>query len=101
MGRSPAGFRQPGGRELERGRAMKHWAPVLATGLLVVLTASACGGKKPAPVAPPPPVAPATPPPAPPPTTTAPAPVNEYDRLKAMSADEIDRMGLLADVHFE
>jgi peptidoglycan-associated lipoprotein len=27
--------------------------------------------------------------------------VDEYARLKALGADEIDRMGLLADVHFD
>jgi len=46
---------------------------------------------------------PATPPPAPPPTTqAAPAPVvDEYNRLKAMPSDEIDRMGLLGEIHFD
>ena len=27
--------------------------------------------------------------------------MNEYDRIKAMSTDEIDRMGLLAEIHFD
>ena len=81
---------------------MKQWARILAVGSLLVLTFAACGKKAAPPVPPPPPVAPATPPPAPPPPSPpAPAPLNEYDRLKAMSADEIDRMGLLADVHFD
>jgi len=80
---------------------MKQWALVLTLGFLVVF--SACGKPKPAPQPPPPPpVAPATPPPAPPPSTRPEAPVvDEYARLKAMGSDEIDRMGLLGDVHFD
>jgi peptidoglycan-associated lipoprotein len=76
---------------------------VLVVALLTTLAFAACGGK-PKPVAPPPPpVAPATPPPAPPPTTPpAAAPVvDEYNRLKAMPSDEIDRMGLLGEIHFD
>ena len=68
------------------------------------LSLPACGKKVPPP---PPPVAPAvvpaTPPPAPPPTTApevAPQ-LDEYDRLLQTSSDQIDRMGLLADVHFD
>jgi peptidoglycan-associated lipoprotein len=73
---------------------------------LVALTllaglAVACGGKKIAP-APEAPVAPAPPPPAPPPPVADVVPQeNEYDRLKTKSSDELDRMGLLADIHFE
>ena len=49
-----------------------------------------------------PPAVPATPPPAPPPTTDDIAPqANEYDRLKEMASDEIDRMGLLKDIRFD
>ena len=49
----------------------------------------------------PPPAAPATPPPAPaPPPDHAPQ-LNEYDRLKEMASDELDRMGLLKDVRFD
>jgi len=76
---------------------------VLVVALLTTLAFAACGGK-PKPVAPPPPpVAPATPPPAPPPTTqAAPAPVvDEYARLKAMPSDEIERLGLLGEIHFD
>ena len=49
------------------------------------------------------PIAPATPPPAPPPSTRPEVPrqVDEYGRLKTMGTDEIDRMGLLADIHFD
>ena len=76
---------------------------VVVVALLATLAFAACGGT-PKPVAPPPPpVAPATPPPAPPPTTQpAAAPVaDEYARLKAMASDEIDRMGLLGEIHFD
>jgi peptidoglycan-associated lipoprotein len=48
-------------------------------------------------------VVPATPPPAPPPAAApevAPQ-VDEYERLRQMSSDQIDRMGLLGDVHFD
>ena len=63
----------------------------------------ACGKKKVAPPPPPPPVVPEAPPPAPPPAPRAePAPqVDEYARLKAMSAEEIERLGLLGDIHFD
>jgi peptidoglycan-associated lipoprotein len=76
---------------------------VLAVALLATLTLAACGKTPPPAPPPPPPVAPATPPPAPPPTTQpAPPPVvDEYARLKAMASDEIDRMGLLGEIHFE
>jgi peptidoglycan-associated lipoprotein len=68
------------------------------------LAFSACAKKAPpAPPPPPPPVAPEAPPPAPPPP---PRPevkpvVDEYARLKAMSAEEIEKSGLLADVFFD
>jgi peptidoglycan-associated lipoprotein len=56
----------------------------------------------PAPPAPPPAVVPATPPPAPPPATPEVAPqVDEYERLRQLPSDQIDRMGLLADIHFD
>jgi peptidoglycan-associated lipoprotein len=64
----------------------------------------ACGPKKP-PVAPaaPAPIVPEAPPPAPPPParTEAPPQVDEYARLRAMSAEEIEKSGLLGDVYFE
>src|SRR5262245_11475466 len=60
-----------------------------------------CGKKKPMAPAPPP-VAPAMPPPAPEPPSRDIAPqVDEYTRLKQMSADEIERMGLLSEIHFD
>jgi peptidoglycan-associated lipoprotein len=72
--------------------------------LAAVTTLAACGKKTPpAPPPPPPPVAPEAPPPAPPPPPKAEvAPVvDEYARLKAMSAEEIEKSGLLAEVYFE
>lgn len=77
------------------------------TALTFLLIASAglgaCGKKTPpAPPAPPPPVAPATPPPAPPPSTPDVTPqLDEYGRIKQMSVEEIERLGLLADVRFD
>ena len=80
---------------------MNKTALVLA---LACATALVGCGKK-APPAPPPgpaPAAPATPPPAPPPARPEVAPqVDDYGRIKAMSTDEIDRLGLLAEVHFD
>jgi peptidoglycan-associated lipoprotein len=71
--------------------------------LALVASLSACGKKAPVAPPPPPPAAPEAPPPAPPPP---PRPevvpqVDEYTRLKAMSADELDKLGLLADVYFD
>ena len=81
---------------------MKKPVLVLAA-LTLVASFPACGKKK---VAPPPPVEtvlPQAPPPAPPPPprAEAPAQVDEYARLKAMTAEELDKMGLLADVYFD
>src|SRR5262245_32610257 len=77
----------------------------LAIGILLIgtFTFAACGKKQVAPPPAPPPATPAPPPPAPPPTPPAPAPRldNEYDRLKSMSSHEIDRLVLLADIHFD
>ena len=64
---------------------------------------SACGKKTPPAAPPPPPVAPEAPPPAPPPPPrpeVAPV-VDEYARLKAMSAEDIEKSGLLAEVYFD
>ena len=80
---------------------MRQWTRIL-TIVSVVSILGACGKPKPPAPPPPPPIAPATPPPAPPPPTRPEPPqVDEYSRLKAMGADEIDRMGLLADIHFD
>src|SRR6266481_9970014 len=59
------------------------------------------GGPPPMPA--PPPAAPATPPPAPePPPSREITPVeDEYSRLKKMASDEIERMGLLSEIHFD
>lgn len=63
---------------------------------------AACGKTPPPPPPAPPPAVPATPPLAPPPSTPELVPqVDEYERLRQTPADEIDRMGLLADIHFD
>ena len=78
---------------------------LVAVVLIAALPFAGCrrGPSAPPPLAPSaPPAAPATPPPAPPPSTTDDvAQLNEYDRLKVMASDEIDRMGLLKDVRFD
>jgi len=72
----------------------------LVVALVAVVGFWSCG-KKPPPQ-PPRPVAPEAPPPAPPPAPRDVAPQqDEYAKLKQMAADEIDRMGLLADIHFD
>lgn len=76
---------------------------LVAAAMALVTTLPACGKKQVAPPPPPPPAAPETPPPAPPPAPraeTAPQ-VDEYARLKAMSAEEIDKLGILGDVFFD
>jgi peptidoglycan-associated lipoprotein len=45
-------------------------------------------------------VAPVAPPPAPAPTREVAPTVNEYDRIKQLPVDEIERLGLLAEIHF-
>jgi outer membrane protein OmpA-like peptidoglycan-associated protein len=76
----------------------------LLVAVVLGLSLPACGKKTPPPPPPAAPaVVPATPPPAPPPQTApevAPQ-LDEYDRLLQTSSDQIDRMGLLADVHFD
>jgi peptidoglycan-associated lipoprotein len=68
----------------------------------LVATSAAFGcGKKPPKATPPPPVAPATPPPAPQPARDVVPQQSEYDRIKAMSTDEIEKLGLLAEIHFD
>ena len=77
--------------------------PVLVLmALALVSTLPACGKKKVPPPPPPAPVAPEAPPPAPPPPTQPEAPqVDEYARLKAMTAEQIDKLGLLGAVYFD
>jgi peptidoglycan-associated lipoprotein len=78
---------------------------VLAVLALAAVTSMAACAKKapPAPPPPPPPVAPEAPPPAPaPPPRAEVAPVvDEYARLKAMSAEEIEKSGLLKEIFFD
>jgi peptidoglycan-associated lipoprotein len=80
---------------------MKKIALILLA-VAAVAAAPACG-KKPAPAPPPPPpVAPEPPPPAPPPPRPEVQPqVDEYERLRAMSAEEIEKSGLLGEVFFD
>jgi peptidoglycan-associated lipoprotein len=79
---------------------MRQSAVVVA--LVAAVALVGCGKKTPPPAPAPPPAAPAMPPPAPPPPPAPAAPAqSDYDRIKGMSADEIDRMGLLADIHFD
>ena len=75
----------------------------LVVAVLLGLALPGCRGKTPPPPPPaPPPVVPATPPPAPPPAAPdVEKQVDEYDQLLQKSADQIDRMGLLADIHFD
>jgi peptidoglycan-associated lipoprotein len=83
---------------------MKRMA--LSAVVVLALALPGCRSSRPAPPPAqpaPPAVVPATPPPAPPPQAggdVVPQP-NEYDRLLGMSSDQIERMGLLADIHFE
>ena len=75
--------------------------PVVALALAAVAALALSCKKTPPPAPPAPlPVAPATPPPAPPAPDLAPQ-ADEYERLRQMSADEIDRLGLLTDIHFD
>jgi len=76
---------------------------MMLVALALAVALPACGKKPVPPPPPPPPVAPEVPPPAPPPPPKAEvAPVvDEYARLKSLSADELDKMKLLADVYFD
>jgi peptidoglycan-associated lipoprotein len=72
----------------------------LVLGLIVAVAFPACGKKKPPKTTAP--VAPMVPPPAPPPPPRDEAVVvDDYAKLKQMAIDEIDRMGLLAEIHFD
>jgi peptidoglycan-associated lipoprotein len=75
---------------------------LLAAGAFAAV--AACGKKpEPAPPMPPPPVAPEPPPPAPPPAARPEVQPqqDEYARLRAMSAEEIEKSGLLGEVYFD
>jgi len=81
---------------------MKKAALIFLT-VALAFSVAACG-KKPAPQPPPPPpVAPEAPPPAPPPPAQPEVQpqVDEYARLRAMSAEEIEKSGLLGEVYFD
>jgi peptidoglycan-associated lipoprotein len=81
---------------------MRKTAVTCALVLITAVAVVGCGGKKVEGPAAPPQVAPQAPPPAPPPPVADVVPQeNEYDRLKKQSSDELDRLGLLAEVHFD
>ena len=81
---------------------MRRIAITCALGLVLAVAVVGCGGKKVEGPAAPPEVAPQAPPPAPPPPVADVVPQeNEYDRLKKLSSDELDRLGLLAEIHFQ
>ncbi len=70
--------------------------------LAALVAVAGCHHNPPPAPPPPPPAAPATPPPAPqPPPRDVTPQVNEYDRIKAMSSDEIERIGLFGEIHFD
>jgi len=77
---------------------MRNSTLVLA--LLAAVALAGCG-KTPPPAAPPPPPAPTPPPPAPTPEPTPIPQPSEYDRIKAMSIDDIERLKLLEEIHFD
>jgi peptidoglycan-associated lipoprotein len=75
---------------------------VFVVGLVLVGALSGCGKKEVSAPPPPPPLMPATPPPAPPaPPRDVVQQTDEYARLRQTPVDEIERMGLLEDVHFD
>lgn len=78
-------------------------ALLIVTAMALAATFSACGPKKLPPPPPAEPVAPEAPPPAPPPPPVPQAEpqLDEYARLKAMNADEIEKLGLLGAVYFD
>jgi peptidoglycan-associated lipoprotein len=71
----------------------------VALTLVAAVAIIGCGKKTPPP--PPAPVAPEAPPPAPPPPPEVVPQEDEYTRIKKMSSDEIEQLGLLEDVHFD
>jgi peptidoglycan-associated lipoprotein len=79
---------------------MRH-STTLAFTLVLAVAVAGCGKKTPPPAPIPPPAAPEMPPPAPqPPPESVPTP-NEYEQLRQKSIDELEKMGLLADIHFD
>jgi len=80
---------------------MRHsaWIVVLAAAAAL---GSACNKKTPPRLEPTPPPAPSAPPPAPVPPPRVEVPqISEYDKLKQTPIDELERMGLLGDIHFD
>ncbi len=77
---------------------MRRSVSALAALVLVLLVG--CGKKS---LPPGPPVAPRTPPPAPAPAATSePTPaMDDYDRLRAMSVEDLARMNLLPEIRFD
>jgi peptidoglycan-associated lipoprotein len=69
--------------------------------LVAALGLAACGGNPPPAPPPPPPPAPTPPPPAPTPEPTPVPEITRYEKIKMSSIDEIERMGLFEDVHFD
>jgi peptidoglycan-associated lipoprotein len=72
--------------------------------LATMLGAAGCHHKpkaQPLPPPTPPPAVPAAPPPAPAPAAPEAPMVDEYERLRQLGSDEIEKMGLLGDVHFD
>lgn len=80
---------------------MKQVAVAAALAVALVFPGCRRGPSAPPPQPPSAPVAPATPPPAPPPVADVEPQLDEYNRLKEMGSDEIDRMGLLKDIRFD
>jgi peptidoglycan-associated lipoprotein len=73
----------------------------LVLALLAAVALVACGGVPPPEPPPPPPPAPTPPPPAPTPEPTPIPQPSEYDRIKTASIDEIERMNLMDEIHFD
>jgi peptidoglycan-associated lipoprotein len=73
--------------------------------ILAMAALSACHhkpkGGPPAAAPTPPPAVPVAPPPAPAPAAPEQPVVDEYERLRQTASDEIEKMGLLADIHFD
>jgi peptidoglycan-associated lipoprotein len=77
---------------------MRPWA---CLSLLAAATLVGCHHTPPPAPAEPPSAAPALPPPAPAPERSEAPQVSDYDRVKGLDIDAIERLGLLGEVHFE
>jgi peptidoglycan-associated lipoprotein len=69
--------------------------------LVAVAALGGCHKSKPDLKPAPPPAAPTTPPPAPAPPESETPEKDEYARIKGMPIDEIERLGLLGEIHFD